>query len=251
MENRIIEDLKKYFETKLNEIVTEQRNLYKKHEENVGLIISNNLKIINQRLDALTEEIRTNKTDINDLKHEVDDLKNSIQYNEHTLEDKIKKVSENMEKNRTELCEKLRTLEDRNRRNNLRIEGMTENRNETWEDTTEKVQKIFKNKLGVENVEIERAHRTGERKGEKPRSIVLKLLRYQDKEKILKERKKLKGSDIYVNEDFSRETMEIRRNLREEIKRRHQKDDEILIVRYDKIVKIKKRNLTRQNDSTQ
>ena len=47
-----------------------------------------------------------------------------------------------------EIIEKLRTLEDGNRRNNLRIKGISENKNETWKNTTEKVQRLFSHRLG-------------------------------------------------------------------------------------------------------
>ena len=253
MENIAVKELKEYFERKINEVVLEQKSMFMKHEENVTKIISSNLKIINQRFEQLTEEIRGNKEDLKIVKSEVNDLKTSIQFTENLLEDKIRSINDKIstiEKDRAAIIEKLRTLEDRNRRNNLRIEGISENKYETWEDTTEKVQRLFSHRLGLDNIEIERAHRTGIRRSNKPRSITLKLLRYQDKERIMKERRKLKGSEIYINEDFSKETVEIRKKLREKIKERQTKDGEILIIRYDKIVSIKKRNQDRQNDST-
>ena len=36
------------------------------------------------------------------------------------------------------LRNKLRELEDRSRRNNIKIEGVKENENETWDDTAKK-----------------------------------------------------------------------------------------------------------------
>ena len=43
-----------------------------------------------------------------------------------------------------------------------------------------------------------------------PRTIVLRLANFRDKSIILKNVNKLKGSDVYINEDFSRETTELR-----------------------------------------
>ena len=77
----------------------------------------------------------------------------------------------------SDLKEKLRDLEDRNRRNNLRIDGIKESVKETWEETENKVQQLFQNQLGITTkLHIERAHRTGKNKiGDKrPRTIVLK-----------------------------------------------------------------------------
>ena len=53
---------------------------------------------------------------------------------------------------------KLVDLEDRSRRCNLRIDGVTEKKGETWEQCEEEIQNIFKEKLGLENINIEREY---------------------------------------------------------------------------------------------
>nr|XP_012561166.2 uncharacterized protein LOC105846710 [Hydra vulgaris] len=118
------------------------------------------------------------------------------------------------------LKEKHRKFEDRTCRNNLRIDGLYEDEKETWGQTEEKVHLFFKQKLGVEDIEIERAHRTGQKKNGKPRTIVLNLQRYKDKVKILKELHRIKGTNIFVNEDFSLETVAIRKKLFIDVKQR-------------------------------
>ena len=131
--------------------------------------------------------------------------------------------------------EKLINLEDRSRRNNLRIDGIVENENETWSDTQKKAEELFGKILGVENVDVERAHRSGKKQAGKPRSIVLKLLNWKDKQKILLNCHKLKGRKIYVYEDFSRETMEKRKMLWNKVKdlRRQGK---FAIISYNRII---------------
>ena len=42
----------------------------------------------------------------------------------------------------------------------------------------------------------------------KPRPIICNLLRYKDKVKILQKANKLRGTNIFINEDFSIEMME-------------------------------------------
>ena len=61
---------------------------------------------------------------------------------------------------------KLVDLEDRSRRNNLRFEGIKEHENKSWEDCENKINDLLENKLkmDIENVVIERAHRTGKKK---------------------------------------------------------------------------------------
>ena len=89
-----------------------------------------------------------------------------------------------------------------------------ENPKETWEEYERKVQEIISNYLEIEHdVEFERCHRMGKRKGNRQRTIVCNLLCFKDKQKILQNAKKLKDTGIYVYEDFSNETMEVRKSL--------------------------------------
>ena len=57
-----------------------------------------------------------------------------------------------------EIQDKISEIEDRSRRNNVRVDGITEEKGETWEDCKNKVLEILKDKLEIENVIIERAH---------------------------------------------------------------------------------------------
>ena len=97
---------------------------------------------------------------------------------------------------------KIVELEDRSRRNNLRIDGITEKENETWDECEQEVQSLIKDKLGIaENIVIERAHRI-KKKGNsenpgKPRTIVCCFLNYKNKTNILKNAKKLKGKTFF------------------------------------------------------
>ena len=104
------------------------------------------------------------------------------------------------------LRRRLTNLEDRLKHNNLRIDCISELRNEPWKECEEEIQKVFNEKFGVKNVHIERAHRSKRSKSNnnngKPRTIECKLLNYKQKEEILKNTKKLKGSYIFINEDF-------------------------------------------------
>ena len=50
-------------------------------------------------------------------------------------------------------------MEDRSRRNNMGVDGVTEEKGETWEDCEKKVLEILRDKLEIEDVTIECAHR--------------------------------------------------------------------------------------------
>ena len=50
------------------------------------------------------------------------------------------------------------------------------------------------------------------------RTIVIKLANYKDKSMILRNVHKLKRSDIFINEDFSKQTADLRKELWKEVK---------------------------------
>ena len=104
----------------------------------------------------------------------MNDLKKSIEFTDNVLEKKvqnIKEKAEHLDERIREIYEwqldpeyvhnKLVELEDRSRRNNLRIDGIKEKVGESWEDCEAEVEKLFREKLDIEDkIIIERAHRT-------------------------------------------------------------------------------------------
>ena len=77
--------------------------------------------------------------------------------------------------------------------------------------------------MGIEkDIIIERTNRKKrnykDKDKKRPRTIVLRLANVKDKNIILKNLNKLKGSDVYVNEEFNKETTELRKKLWEEVK---------------------------------
>ena len=115
--------------------------------------------------------------------------------------------------------EKLAELEDRSSRDNLCIDGINEEKGETWEMCETKVKNSFQEKLEIrEGIIIERAHRTNTADKKQPRKIVVKLADYKDKSMIFRKVYKPKGSDIFINEIFSKQTTDLRKELWKEVK---------------------------------
>ena len=104
-----------------------------------------------------------------------------------------------------EIRRKLVDLEDRSRRNNLRVLGIKEDPRESWEECENKIYDLLEEKLEMEtsNITIERAHRVGEKSNDKERTIVVQFSFYKDKVNILRNCKELKGTKISIFEDFS------------------------------------------------
>ena len=142
--------------------------------------------------------------------------------------------------------DKLIDLEDRSRRNNLRVDGIKERPNETWEDCENELHTLFKESLGIEEeVVTERANRVKtheSKKGKTSRIIVCRILNYKDKVKILRNAKKLKGKNIFINEDFCQATLDHRKELWKEVKRLRE-EGKIAYLQYRSIVVKRKDNI--------
>ena len=84
------------------------------------------------------------------------------------------------------------------------------------ENAREIVDTIFTEKFDMEDVELEIVHRDGKirhgprnRGPNRPRHILIKLLRYQDKVEIMKNRKEcLKDDSYYIADDLTRKDLE-------------------------------------------
>ena len=75
----------------------------------------------------------------------------------------------------SELQEKISEMEDRSCRNNIRVDGVTDEKWETWEDCKNKVLKILRDKLEIKDVTRERAHRVKPYQNKKTTKARLKL----------------------------------------------------------------------------
>ena len=60
------------------------------------------------------------------------------------------------------------------------------------------------------NIEIQRVHRVGKSNKGKPRPILARFLRFQDRERILRQGLKLKGTEYMMLQDFPQEIIEKR-----------------------------------------
>ena len=99
----------------------------------------------------------------------------------------------------------------------------------------------MREKLDIEDkIIVERAHKaknpkkTAKKKSAKDNH--LSPAKFKDKENVLKNCRMLKGTNIFVNEDFSQETLEHRRELWKEVKRLREEEDKIAYLNYRSIV---------------
>ena len=128
-------------------------------------------------------------------------------------------------------------FENQSRRNNLRINGIKEGKNGTWEECEERVNCFLEEKLdmGTSEIWIERAHRVGEKKRGQERQIVVQFSSYKNKLDILRNCKKLKGTNFSIFEDFSKETASIRKEKWKEVLK-NRKDGKISYLQYKTVI---------------
>ena len=156
---------------------------------------------------------------INELKRENLDLKNSLEFSQAQLHEVIqgfKKQAEDIERIKRssesviKLHEKIRSMEDESKKNNLRFDGVEDSQGENYEQTQEKIQRLIKDKLQL-NISLSGAARVGAHAPGRCRTIIAKFGRVVEKQACLRAAPKLRGTNVFLNEDLSRESADIRR----------------------------------------
>ncbi len=115
-------------------------------------------------------------------------------------------------------------------RDNLIFYNIKELKNE---NVTDVIHNVLENQLELENakslVKIDRAHRLGKQdpRSARPRAIVCKLNYYPDKERILANTRKSKGSGIAISEQFPEEILKVRKRLYPILKKQNKKKSEL------------------------
>ena len=191
--------------------------MFKVQEETIRKLVSScNLDTI-VSLDRLAEEIQDNNERLEKINKETVGLKTSLEISQQIFEKKFQKLDDNLSKQKQkhkedinklwkdndQLCERPRDLEDRSRRDNLRSDEIAEAGNETGKQTEEILQNLFKEKLQLESISVERALRVGNKEKNNKQTIAVKLARL----KKTRETRKIKGKNININENYSRETL--------------------------------------------
>lgn len=144
-----------------------------------------------------------------------------------------KELKENAEKQE----KRIELLEREVRRKNLVVKGVVDEEREGETDTQEKIVSVLQ-KIGVGidvNNEVEEIRRIGRYEARRTRPILIKLVTFNKKQEVLKNATKLKGSDIWINEDYPREIQEERRKLFPKLKQAREKGYRAHI-RYNKLI---------------
>ena len=196
--------------------------------EVVKMLIQNQAEAFKSSFVMLIQDVRD---ELKSVKTEINDLKVSLQFTQAQVDEDQKKAdiidtkialhteNLNMINDHADNVEsQLEYIENQSRRNNIKILGIEENKDEekTWDDTEEVVRKALKDKLNLEeNFEIERCHRIksgnkNPRFANQPRPIVAKFCKWKDKESILRKARSLKPEGVKFFPDYTKRTLEKR-----------------------------------------
>ena len=210
----------------LREMLQMQERMFKSFFDS---IVTN----VNTRLDSLTHSVAELKARIASSEKETSDLRTSLEFSQKDIDDmkpsllKLQELDSAIEEIQDDLNhqeEQMEYLENQSRRNNVRIDGIPEEDNETWETTEAKVKQVLKDELNLANApDVERAHRVGKSSrrpasarssANRPRTIVCRLRDWKVRETILKSARRSKPDNIFVKEDLSPVTLEKRESQR-------------------------------------
>ena len=215
----------------------QMKEIIQQHEESM-------LKFFNTTVDRLEKKVSTLTEENYNIKKELESIKESLHFHSEIVDEKIGKIcnDKSARNNDNIVLDKLAELEDRSRRNNLRFNGIREEEGEDWQKTEAILKKVLTEKLDVKDVMIERVHRTG--RNRRPdgtinhkRTIIAKFLNYKDKVHILEQfqKKKLWEKSIFINEDFSERTSQLRKNLFKKAKDLRAAGKQVKVV-YNKLI---------------
>ena len=164
---------------------------------------------IDKKIDGLKEEVVETcaalKTELLELREEVSSLR--------TENATLQKENQDLHKRLTDVENKVDDLEGRSKRSNLLFHGLARTSGENCEKV---VSDLLTDKLGLSDpVEFDRVHRVSDKKDS---PIIARCTFFKDKNMILKAKKKLRGSDIFIGEDFSLRVRSVRKALSPHLK---------------------------------
>jgi ribA/ribD-fused uncharacterized protein len=156
---------------------------------------------LDRKMSDIIKAMSFASTTVAELKQELESMKKIIKKQDH-LEAEMALIK----RENRELKEKLNDMENYSRRENMEIIGVAETKDESVRDIC---RDLFKEKLGIQReVDIVRCHRLGqrERANQKPRKILVRFGKFPDKEEIMKKKRLLKGSGIFLSDNLSIES---------------------------------------------
>lgn len=178
------------------------------------------------KLDKLEGYAKNVDAKVNDLTTKVETLESTTRKAMKSIEDLDKGLTflnsevehlKKLEKDCAALRQEVLYMGVYQRRENLRFHGIEEVP-ERAEDTRQVLVDFMQTELGIVDagdIEFQRVHRIGSfnQQAGKPRQIIARFLRYQDRERVMRKARNLKGKDYGISADFPKEIVDRRKKL--------------------------------------
>lgn len=191
---------------------------------------------MNKRMDDMIKEVQDLNSRMQFTSKEVEDLKETCE--ELTIKCKyswtvINTVCESV----LSMTGKADFLKGQSKQNNIIVEGIPESPCGSWEESEDKLRELLAVKLNEKRIEVEFAYRRETNLGDRPRPIVEKFLRYKDKMVVLERGHKLKGTNIFLNEDYAEAVYQRWKELHPALKLKEANWTlNIAYIRYDRLI---------------
>ena len=188
-------------------------------------------------LDDFQSFVRKSLTDLHrgqaNINKRITQLENnineSIQFESRRIDDLEKRVKEleslcqhvsTIDKQLADHCEMLNKLERFSRRNNVRVIGFPQQKDE---DCLSLTKNLLRDKFGLADAKIERAHRDGPKVPGKPQHLLFKLNCYQDKLEIMRhQRLALSSESFFCADDLTKQDLQEKRRWKTEVNKAYQ-----------------------------
>lgn len=209
--------------------------LLQQQREDFSSMINSLMQSFNDRYDKLQASVTEVKVSLEYSQKDIDNLQKSVITQDETQKS-ISNEAAIITDNLNDISNKLDYLENQSRRNNIIFDGIPETKQETWKVSEEKVLSVLKTNMGfTDDPPIERAHRVGSANPRKTRPIVVKFLNFKDRDTVLRNGKKLRGTSVYVRDDLSEKVLARRRSQMDLLKEARQ-EGKIAYFNYDRLI---------------
>lgn len=173
-------------------------------------------------------EMRKMMEMLKEIKDEISKVRNDVA---------LFKIENTKLQERVQIQEKqIEYLEREAKKKNLIIKGIKDTERETYIKREEEIVKLMKTigvKMGTDSIDM--TYRIGRFNPEKERPIVVKLTYEKSKYEILRNAKNLKGSNVWIDEDFTQKTQDERRTLIPMMKE-IRSEGKTVVLRYNKLI---------------
>ena len=187
--------------------------------------MDNNMSTLLEDVSDIKDRLGTVREEVNELRREVNELRQENQ----ELRDHRDALWSKVEG----LDRKMDNIECRSKRNNLIFYGFDRRNDETPVSCEERLNELFTDTLELaESVPFDRVHRLGD-KADAP--LIARCTFYKDKVKILKAKSKLKGTNLYIGEDFTENVRAVRKKLTVIMKEKKREGKQVSMV-YDHLI---------------